>query len=65
MTIIDSAEKPYVFEAFDLMGLSYIKKDIRLWHCHDCEKVSTTPFECCGEVESEKVAGRSLPELQM
>jgi ERCC4-type nuclease len=56
MTLIDSAEKPYVFEAFDLMGISYMKKDIRLWVCKECDKVSINPFECCGEVESEKVA---------
>jgi len=56
MTYIDSAEKPYVFEAFDLMGLSYMKKDIRLWHCIECKKISLKAFECCGDVESEKVA---------
>ena len=56
MTLIDSAEKPYVFEAFDLMGLSYIKKDLRLWYCTECKKISIEPFLCCGDVESEKVA---------
>lgn len=56
MTYIDSAEKPYVFEAFDLMKISYTKKDIRLWYCSECNKVSKTSFECCGNVNSEKVA---------
>jgi ERCC4-type nuclease len=38
------------------MGLSYTKKDIRLWYCTECKKVSVNPFECCGDVNSEKVA---------
>lgn len=38
------------------MRLSYTKKDIRLWFCNECKKISSEKFECCGIVESEKVA---------
>jgi len=50
MWYIDSGEKPYVFEAFDLMGVDYIKKEIRFSVCEGCRKIyiyGEEPEECC------------------
>lgn len=52
--IIDSGEKEYVFQTFDMMGIDYIKKEIKFWVCTSCGFV--TPYEkensafvCCSE----------------
>jgi len=48
--IVDSGEKAYVFEAFDLMRVDYVKKQIRFSVCEGCKKIYITgeePEECC------------------
>ncbi len=52
MYIIDSGEKPYVFDAFDLMRVDYLKKQIRFSVCEGCGHIYITgeePKECCDE----------------
>jgi len=48
--IVDAGEKPYVFEAFDLMKEDYIKKHIKFSVCEGCKKIyiyGEEPEECC------------------
>ena len=52
--IVDSGEKPYVFEAFDLMREDYIKKEIRFAVCEGCRRIyipeeAPDPVCCEGE----------------
>ena len=52
--LVDSGEKPYVFDAFDLMRVDYIKKEIRFAVCEGCKKIhiheyAPDPVCCDGE----------------
>jgi len=47
---VDKGEKDYVFEAFDLMRVDYIKKDIRFSVCDECSNIyiyGEEPEVCC------------------
>lgn len=59
MTVVDSAEKEYVFEAFDMMNVSYTKQEIRLHYCVECKKIFIKKQDVCScgceEFISEKV----------
>ena len=61
MYFVDSGEKDYVFQAFDLMKIDYQKKEIRVAVCNDCRKIykfGEQPETCCEneEYESYRVA---------
>lgn len=48
--IVDSGEKEYVFQAFDLMEVDYIKKEIKFAVCEGCGKIyihGEAPEYCC------------------
>lgn len=48
--IVDAGEKDYVFDAFDLMRVDYIKKQIRFSVCEGCGRIyiyGEEPEECC------------------
>jgi len=45
--VIDSGEKQYVFDAFEELGVPYIKAEIKFYHCKACKKVDFKPFEEC------------------
>jgi len=58
MLVVDSGEKPYVFEALNGMGVDYIKKDIRFWFCPNCDRIyidKQDQCECGGDLESDTV----------
>lgn len=48
--LVDSGEKEYVFEAFDLMKVDYVRKNIKFSVCEGCRKIyiyGEEPRECC------------------
>lgn len=58
--IIDSGEKEYVFETFDLMGVDYIKKEISFFVCNSCgfvmpHEIESTAFVCCANQDLEVI----------
>ena len=47
---VDSGEKSYVFETFDMMGVDYVKKELKFAVCNGCDKIyinGEQPEECC------------------
>jgi len=55
MIVIDSAEPPSVFEAFEEKGIPYIKTEIRFYYCENCQKVYISPKEICEDCGSKNI----------
>ena len=48
--LVDVGEKPYVFDAFDLMKVDYVRTNIVFSVCEGCKKIyiyGEEPQECC------------------
>ncbi len=68
--IIDSGEKEYVFQTFDMMGIDYIKREIKFLVCKSCGAVFPYEIEdnmamiCCSETNFETVKAGDITNTE-